>query len=302
MKAFKACLAGLALLGLSPAAMAAGGTMPLSEGDAPLPDWPFEGVFGKFDQASVQRGFQVYSEVCAACHSMELLSYRNLGEPGGPFYNADDPEATEAAVAEFARQYEITEIDDYGDEVARPRRPADRFPSPYPNVQAAAAANGGAIPPDFSVIVKARPGGADYIYRLMTGYPSYEEFQGEYGDELHFNDDHSHGVLTQPAGLYYNPYFPGDTSGNWEGDPRHAPAGGYLAMPPQITDGRVDYMDGTEATREQIAYDIAQFLAWASEPKMENRKSLGLVVMIYLLFLAILVYFSYKAIWRNVEH
>ncbi|MAI89232.1 cytochrome c1 [Ponticaulis sp.] len=298
MKAIKACLAGLALIGLAPAAMAAGGAMHLDEGETALPDWPFEGPFGRFDQAAVQRGFQVYTEVCAACHSMDLLSYRNLGEPGGPFYS-DDEEATQSQVAAFASSYQVTEIDDFGDEVYRPARPSDSFVSPYPNPQAAAAANGGAIPPDFSVITKARHGGASYIYRLMTGYPDSEEF---HGNELHINDDHSHGVLTQPVGLYYNPYFAGDTSGNWEGDPRHAPAGGFLAMPPQLFDGRVEYMDGTEATREQLAADVAQFLAWAGEPKMENRKSLGMGVMIYLFFLALIVYFSYKQIWRNVDH
>jgi ubiquinol-cytochrome c reductase cytochrome c1 subunit len=102
--------------------------------------------------------------------------------------------------------------------------------------------------------------------------------------------------------LHYNPYFAGDTTTRWEGDPRHAPYGGFIAMPPQLSDGRVDYLDGTENTKEQLAADVAQFLAWASEPKMENRKTLGMAVLIYLTFLALLVYFSYKQIWRNVEH
>ncbi|MFC6198647.1 cytochrome c1 [Ponticaulis profundi] len=301
MKLMKACIAGLALVGLgTPAALAAGGTMPLEKGDTPLPDWEFDGVFGKYDKNAVQRGFQVYVEVCAACHSMELMSYRNLGEPGGPFYNPDDPALTEALVKEFAAQYMVDEVDDFGDTVQRPARPSDKFVSPYPNVQAASAANGGAAPPDFSVIVKARAGGADYIYRLLTGYPDAEEFDSE--NRLHFDDDHSHGVLTQPAGLYYNPYFAGDTGGNWEGDPRHKPPGGYLAMPPQLSDFRVEYADGTPPTKEQLASDVAHFLAWASEPKLENRTSLGMAVMIYLFFLALLVYFSYKQIWRNVEH
>ncbi len=301
MQVIKALIAGVALLGLTaPAAMAAGGTKPLSEGEGPLPEWSFESVFGKYDKDSVQRGFQVYVEVCAACHSMDLLSYRNLGEPGGPFYEADNPELTEQLVKEFAAQYIVEEIDDFGDVVERPARPSDNFVSPYPNDQAAAAANGGAIPPDFSVIVKARGGGADYIYRLLTGYPDFEDFNDE--GALDFHDDHTHGTLTQPAGLYYNPYFPGDTGANWEGDPRHKPYGGYLAMPPQLSDDRVEYLDGTPATKEQIAEDITHFLAWASEPKLENRKSLGVVAMIYLFILALLVYFSYKLIWRNVEH
>jgi len=299
MKTIKAFIAGLALIGLSaPMALAAGGAKHLDEGSTPLPDWSFAGPFGKYDKHAVQRGFQVYQEVCASCHGMDLLSYRNLGESGGPF-DDDDTELSESQVKEFAAMYQVSVIDDYGDVVTRPGIPSDRFVNPYPNPQAAAAANGGAIPPDFSVIVKARPGGADYIYRLLTGYPDREEI---HDGELHINDDHSHGVLHQPAGLYYNPYFAGDTSGNWDGDPRHAPYGGFIAMPPQLTDGRVTYSDGTPNTKEQLAEDVAHFLAWASDPKMENRKSLGMGVMIYLFLLALLVYFSYKQIWRNVEH
>lgn len=301
MKVMKALVAGIALLGMSaPAALAAGGAKPVTEGKSELPNWSFEGPFGKYDQKSVQRGFQVYVEVCASCHGMDLLSYRNLAEPGGPYYSPDDPELGVEQAKQFASQYIVQEIDDYGDVIERPARLSDRFVNPYPNKKAAAAANGGAVPPDFSVIVKARPHGADYIYRLLTGYPDAEEFDDE--GNLHFNDEHSHGELHQPAGLYYNPYFPGDTKANWSGDPRHAPYGGYLAMPPQLSDDRVEYMDGTKATKEQIAEDVAHFLAWASDPKLENRKSLGFVVMLYLFGLALLVYFSYKQIWRNVEH
>lgn len=300
MKVIKAFVAGLALVGFAaPAALAAGGTKPLEEGKTELPDFSFEGPFGKFDKAAVQRGFQVYTEVCSACHGMKLMSYRNLGQSGGPF-DSDDPDLTEALVKEFAAQYEVDTIDsETGDVIKRPATPADHFVSPYPNEAAAAAGNGGAVPPDLSVMAKARHGGASYIYRLMTGYPDEAEFEG---DELHFNDEHTHGTLTQPAGLHYNPYFPGDVTANWEGDPRHKPYGGFLAMAPQLADGRVSYLDGTEATNEQMAADVAQFIAWASEPKMENRKSLGFAVMIYLFFLALLVYFSYKAIWRNVDH
>ncbi|MAK60105.1 MAG: cytochrome c1 [Ponticaulis sp.] len=299
MKVIKALVTGLVLAAFTaPAALAAGGAKPLHDGKTEVPDWPFEGPFGKFDKASVQRGFQVYTEVCASCHSMKLMSFRNLGENGGPF-DSDDDELTEALVKEFAAQYEIDEVDDIGDVVSRPRRASDPFPSPYPNDAAAAAGNGGAIPPDLSVMAKARHGGATYIYRLMTGYPDDTEI---IDDTIHFNDDHTHGELHQPSGLYYNPYFAGDVTANWHGDPRHKPYGGFIAMAPQLADGRVSYMDGTEATNEQMSADVAQFIAWASEPKMENRKSLGFAVMIYLFFLALLVYFSYKAIWRNVDH
>ena len=304
MKVIKAFIAGLTLLGMAaPMAMAAGGAKPLEEGEQPLPDWEFQGgvkdIFGTYDKKSIQRGFQVYTEVCSACHGMELLSYRNLGEQSGPFYVAGDPELTEKQVKAFAAQYMVNEIDDVGDTVQRPGRPSDHFVSPYPNPQAAAAGNGGAIPPDFSVIVKARKGGPDYIYRLLTGYPDAEEIVD---GQIEFTEGHSHGTLNQPVGLYYNPYFAGDVGTNWHGDPRHKPHGGFIAMPPQLTDGRVEYLDGTENSKEQLAYDVAHFLAWASDPKMENRKSLGVAVMIYLFILALLVYFSYKQIWRNVEH
>lgn len=299
MKMIKAIVTGLALTALTaPAALAAGGAKPLEDGKTEVPDWSFEGPFGKFDKAAVQRGFQVYTEVCSSCHGMKLMSFRNLGENGGPF-DSDDDELTEELVKEFAAQYEIDEVDDIGDVVSRPRRASDRFPDPYPNEAAAAAGNGGAIPPDLSVMAKARHGGATYIYRLMTGYPDESEIVD---GVIHFNDDHTHGELTQPSGLYYNPYFGGDVTANWHGDPRHKPYGGFIAMGPQLADGRVEYMDGTPATTEQMAADVAQFIAWASEPKMENRKSLGFAVMIYLFFLALLVYFSYKAIWRNVDH
>jgi ubiquinol-cytochrome c reductase cytochrome c1 subunit len=223
MKTIKAFIAGLALAGLSaPVALAAGHPMSLDEGEDPLPNWSFDGPFGKYDKKAVQRGFQVYSEVCSSCHGLDLLSYRNLGESGGPF-DGDDEELTAELVKAFAAQYEVEEIDDVGDVVTRPGRPADKFVSPYPNPQAAAAGNGGAIPPDFSVIAKARVGGADYIFRLLTGYPDAEEIVD---GKIEFNDDHSHGTLTQPAGLYYNPYFAGDTSGHWKGDPRPSPPGG----------------------------------------------------------------------------
>ena len=253
----------LALLTLSGAAGAAG--------DVKHPEhhhWHFDGFFGAYDKAAVQRGFQVYREVCAACHSLEHLSFRNLGEKGGPYYDEEHPNPNDnAMVKAIAAEYIIQDIDDLGDPIDRPGRVADKFPNPYPNPQAARAGNGGALPPDLSVIVKARHGGADYIASLMTGYtdaPADVE------------------VL---VGTYYNPYF----------------SGGLIAMPPQLLEGRVEYMDGTEAAPEQMALDVTEFLAWASEPKMEARKQLGFMTLIYLLILAVLLWFSYQAAWRN-EH
>jgi len=290
-------LAGLGLALAGTASAAGGGKHP----DGPEGGFPFEGPLGKFEMDSVQRGFQVYREVCSSCHGLKLLSYRNLGEPGGPFYDPAYPNPNDnpqvKAIAEQDMVGDATP-DAFGDPVTRPARPSDNFKQPFANEQMARAANNGAYPPDFSVIVKARPGGANYIYNLMKGYP-----ENAFSPEIEIEGDHGHGgTITQPVGQYYNPYMAGDVTPQWDGDPRHVPYGGFLAMPPQLMPDRVTYMDGTEATVEQMSYDIAQFLAWASEPKQTNRKSLGLAVMIYLGILAVLLWFSYKRIWRNVEH
>lgn len=300
-----------------PAHAAGGGAHP----EGPEGGFGFEGPLGKFEMDSVQRGYQVYREVCASCHSMKLLSYRNLGEVGAPFYDPEYPNANDnPLVKAFAAEDTIVDPvpDEYGDYPLRPARPSDAFRSPYANDAAAAAANSGAIPPDLSVIVKARAGGADYIYDLIKGYPADDAISyvrdetiidptkvsgsGIYLKSESGTRPSSIGKLIQPIGQYYNPYMSGDTVSNYTGDPRHAPKGGFLAMAPQLTEGRVDYLDGTEATIDQMAYDVSQFLAWASDPKVTNRKSLGLSVMLYLLGLSILVWFSYRRIWRNLKH
>ena len=300
MKSFRIMFAALAGLAFTGTALAAGGA---KHAEGPEDGFPFEGPLGKFEMDSVQRGYQVYREVCASCHSMKLLSYRNLGEPGGPFYDPEYPNANDnPLVKQFASEDMIMSDtpNDFGEFEMRPARPSDQFRSPFPNEQAARAANNGAYPPDFSVIVKARHGGANYVYNLIKGYPE-NAYDPELAIEDEENPDHS-GTITQPIGQYYNPYMPGDVTPQWDGDPRHVPYGGFLAMAPQLIDGRVEYMDGTEATVQQMSYDVAQFLAWASEPKQTNRKSLGLAVMIYLTIFAVLLWFSYKRIWRNVEH
>jgi ubiquinol-cytochrome c reductase cytochrome c1 subunit len=301
-------------LGLAFGAYAAGGA---KHAHPPETGWSFDGAFGEFDKDAMQRGYQVYREVCSACHSMKLLSYRNLGEKGGPFYDPDYPANENPLVKAFAAEDEVYKgLDDAGDEIYGPASPADTFRSPYANDNAARAANAGALPPDLSVITKARHGGASYIYSLMIGYPE-AIFDGElvFPDEMiaareshgggHHGDEFGsdlHGTLTQPAGQYYNPYFPGDTTAQWDGDPRHIPPGGFLAMAPQLVAGRVEYIDGTEATVEQMASDVATFLAWAGEPKQVNRKSAGLKVIAFLAILALLLWFSFHQIWRDVEH
>ena len=224
-------------------------------------DWSFKGLTGTFDRASLQRGFQVYKEVCASCHSMQYLSYRNLGEPGGP-------EFSEQEVKAIAASFEIEDgPDSQGEMFTRPGRPSDKFKSPYPNVQAATAANGGAYPPDMSVLVKARKGGANYIYSVLVGY-----------------EDPPQGVNLDD-GVYYNKYM----------------IGNKIKMPNNLIDGLVEYADGTESTVDQMAKDVTTFLAWAAEPELEERHKTGVKVIIYLVLLTLLVYLSMKKIWSRVD-
>jgi len=247
--------------------------------------WSFEGPFGKFDQAQLQRGYKVYREVCSSCHAMSQVYFRNLGQKGGPFYDPKYPNPNDNPyVKALAADIQVADIDsETGDPVQRPATSADHFPSPFPNEAAARASNGGALPPDLSYISKSREGGPDYIYSLLNGY--VEPPAG-----LHVN-----------PGQHYNPYFPGDLTASWSGK-GHVPQGGVLAMPPPLSPDRVTFDDGTKSTVAQQSKDVAAFLAWASEPKMEERKSFGLAAMIYLLILTGLVYASYRRIWRNVAH
>jgi ubiquinol-cytochrome c reductase cytochrome c1 subunit len=248
--------------------------------------WSFEGPFGKFDDAQLQRGYKVYREVCSACHSMNLMSFRNLGQKGGPFYDPKYKNPNDNPVVKsLAHDIQIKDVDtDTGDAISRPGLPSDRFPNPFPNVYAAAASNGGAAPPDLSVMAKAREGGPRYIYSLLTGFRSPPP------------------GLTLPAGKYYNPFFPGDLSGSWHGATDKVPEGGAISMPPPLADNKVTFDDGTPSTVANEARDVAAFLAWAAEPKQEERKAFGLGAMIYLLVFAGLVYASYRRIWRNVAH
>ena len=224
-------------------------------------DWSFEGIFGTFDRSSLQRGYQVYQEVCSGCHSIQHLSYRNLSEKGGPEFSLDEAKA-------IAAQFEVTDgPNDEGEMFTRPRRLSDKFVNPFPNIQAATAANGGAYPPDMSVLVKARKGGADYIYSLLLGY---EEVPAGY--EL---DD----------GVYYNKYMPGNK----------------IMMSKPLSEGAVEYSDGTQATEAQMAKDVVTFLSWAAEPNLEARHKMGFKVFIFLIILLILVYFSKQKIWSRLD-
>ncbi|WP_312784329.1 cytochrome c1 [Brevundimonas sp.] len=272
--------AALGLAATAAPALAAGGAKhPRSGG------FSFEGPFGTYDQGQLQRGYKVYKEVCASCHGMNLVHFRNLGDKHGPFWNPEYPNPNDNPVVKaLAKEVQVADIDsETGEALMRDATTADKFPSPYPNATAAAAANGGATPPDLSVMAKARHDGANYIYSLLSGY------------------------VTPPKGLkmtssqHYNPYMAGDLTPFWEGE-GHAPPGGFIAMPAPLRAGQVSYDDGTEATVDQMAKDVAAFIAWTSEPKATERKQMGFGVIIFLLLFAGITYASYRRIWKGVAH
>ena len=222
-------------------------------------NWSFKGIFGTFDRASLQRGYQVYQEVCSGCHSVQHLSYRNLSEKGGPEFSIEEAKA-------IASQFEVEDgPNSDGEMFNRPGRLSDKFVKPYPNVQASTAANGGAYPPDMSVLAKARAGGADYIYSLLLGYE-----EAPSGFEL---DD----------GVYYNKYMPGNK----------------IKMSAPLSDGLVEYSDGTQSTTTQMAKDITTFLVWAAEPHLESQHRMGFKAIIYLIILLTLVYMSKQKVWSR---
>jgi len=222
-------------------------------------NWSFKGIFGTFDRASLQRGYQVYQEVCSGCHSVQHLSYRNLSENGGPEFTIEEAKA-------IASQFEVEDgPNSEGEMFMRKARLSDKFVKPYSNVQASTSANGGAYPPDMSVLAKARTGGADYIYSLLLGYEEAPE-----GLEL---DD----------GVYYNKYM----------------SGNKIKMSEPLSDGIVEYLDGTEPSKKQMAKDVTAFLVWASEPHLESQHKMGFKTIIYLIILLTLVYFSKQKVWSR---
>jgi len=224
-------------------------------------DWSFKGLFGKFDRGSLQRGYQVYTEVCASCHSMKYVSYRNLAEKGGPEFSIEQVKA-------IAASFEVTDgPNSEGEMFIRPAKLSDRFVMPYENIKASQAANGGAYPPDMSVLAKARSGGVDYIYSVLLGY---EDPPSE---------------VTLDDGVYFNKYMYGNN----------------IRMAKPLSDGLIEYSDGTAATEEQMAKDVTTFLMWVAEPHLEARHKMGFKAIVYLIILTILVYFSMKKIWSRIE-
>ncbi len=245
-------LTAIGLHGSNPAAAAGEALEPINS------DWQFEGVFGSFDQASLQRGFQVYQTVCQGCHNLEYVAFRTLSALG---YNEDEVQA-------IAAEYSIEDgPDENGEMFQREGRPPDQFPPAFPNDMAARAANGGAYPPNLSLITKARMDGPDYLYSLLVGYEEPPE------------------DVVVPPGQYYNEYFPGH----------------LIAMPQPIYPDLVEYADGTSATVDQMARDVVNFLHWSAEPKLEERKETGLKVGIFVLVLCGLFYAYKRRIWSDVH-
>jgi len=283
MKRFKVIAAAILVSGfMGGAVLADGGHDTLLP---PKNEWTFAGPFGTFDKTQLQRGFKVYREVCSSCHSMGLVSFRNLAQPGGPGF-------TEGQVKALAASYKVKDgPNDAGEMFERDGRPADRWPSPFPNKQAAAAANGGAIPPDFSVIAKARSYSRGFPLFLVDMFTQYQEHGVDYITALllGYSDD-THGVEV-PAGKYYNTYYPGNV----------------IAMPKPLNDGQVEYPKGADGrpqapeTVAQYSKDVSAFLMWAAEPKLEQRKETGFRVILFLIVLAGLFYFTKKKIWSRVE-
>ena len=234
-------------------ALAAGGDVALTKRD-----WSFNGPFGTFDKATMQRGFQVYREVCAGCHSMQYIAFRNFADLG---YN-------EAEIKAIAAEYDVEDgPNDEGEMFTRPGIPADRMPSPYPNDNAARAGNGGALPPDLSLIAKARANGPDYLYSLLIGYKE------------------APASMNVPDGMYYNDAYPGN----------------LIAMPQPLYGDDVTYADGADTSVEGSAADLTQFLMWAAEPKMEARKRIGVAVVFFLSIFVVLSVMAKRRVWADLH-
>ncbi|WP_282607643.1 cytochrome c1 [Pelagibius sp. Alg239-R121] len=259
---------------------------------APKSTWSFSGIFGTFDQAQLQRGYQVYKEVCAGCHAMDLIAFRNLAELG---YNEDEVKA-------IAAEYDVTDgPDDEGEMFDRPARPSDYFPNPFPNAKAAAASNGGSVPPDLSLMAKARAAGPDYLKAMLMGYEEdvpesvlqqiFEietEKNRKRAEEIgltDYNRVESVEDLGLPDTSSFNAYFPGYG----------------IAMAAPLGDEAVEYADGTPATLENHAADVAAFLMWTAEPALDDRKQMGIKVIIFLLIFSGVLYAAKRKCWADLH-
>ena len=262
--------AGLVMASLTPAQAA-------EQLNPPRYVWSFAGIFGTFDRAQLQRGFQVYKEVCAACHGLSLVSFRNLSQPGGPEFTA-----AQAAAIAADWMHKVREIGDDGQPAERAPRLADRVPGPFPNLKAAEAANGGKAPPDLSLMPKARSYERGFPWFLFDIVTLYQEHGADYVKAFLTGYEQGH---EGPPGTHYNKYYPGN----------------FVGMPNMLQDGQVTYSDGSPQTAQQYAADVTAFLMWTAEPHMEQRKRIGFQVILFLIVLGGLAYFTKKKVWKNVE-
>lgn len=246
----------------------------------PRQKWSFAGPLGTYDQGQLQRGFKIYREVCQNCHSLKLVAFRTLAEAGGPGYSA-------AQAAAVAAEYKVKDgPNDQGEMFERAGRVGDYFPAPFPNDQAARAANGGALPPDLSVMAKARSYERGFPWFVLDMFTQYQEAGPDYIAAIINGYEIPPQGFKLPPGAQYNKYFPG-----------HA-----IGMPKPLDPGQVEYTDGTPSTVEQYGRDVAAFLMWTAEPSLDARKRLGLQVMLFLIVFAGLLYFTKKRVWHDVHH
>lgn len=283
--------AGLLALGLAGACLPAAAQDHDQDGAAPThfpirepepQSWTFAGFFGRYDPAQLQRGFQIYRDVCSFCHSLNQIAFRNLAEEGGVGFTEDEVKA-------LAAEYQVTDgPNDQGEMFQRPGRPSDRIPPPFANPQAAAAANNGATPPDLSLMAKARAAARGPIWTVLDFFTAYQEAGPDYVHALltGYGQTPPEG-LTIPDGVYYNPYFLSAAA---------------LAMPPPLSEGQVTYSDGSPETVDQYARDVSAFLMWTAEPKLVDRKRLGFQVAIFLIIFGVLMYLTKRKVWARVAH
>jgi cytochrome c1 len=266
-------LASLSVVGVRPAGA--------QEAEAPpLQRWSFSGPFGLYDTAQLQRGFKIYREVCSTCHGLKLVAFRNLSDPGGPGFS-------EAQAATIASGFQVTDgPNDKGEMFQRPGKISDYFPPPFANDQAARAALGGKLPPDMSVLAKARGYERGFPWFIFEAFTDYQEGGPDYIHALLNGYTDPPAGFSLPPGGQYNKYFPGYAIG----------------MPKPLSDGQVEYTDGTPTTVDQYGRDVAAFLMWAAEPTLDARKRLGFQVMMFLIVFTALLYFTKRRVWHAVHH
>lgn len=271
-----------ALAFIAAGSIAAGSAQAASESHAEVKkqDWTFAGTFGQYDQAQLQRGFKIYRQACASCHSLNMVPFRNLMSETGPHFS-------EEAAKQIASEYQISDIsNETGQPFERPGALTDTIPAPFPN-KAAAVATLGAYPPDFSLIAKARAVHRGFPGFVLDAFAGYAENGPDYIHALLTHYEEPPADVEPVQGAWYNPVFLG---------------GNFIKMPPPLSDGQIEYTDGTPETLEQYAADVSAFLMWAAEPKLEERKEIGFRVIIFLIVLGVLLFLTKRKLWRNVEH